>query len=123
MRRLDLNIFSWGWSGSAPANWNSGGFAVSQYQTDPDPDSIAYTCNGGPNEAICMWAEIQTTAYTVNNYNDKDGECGEYESTSILFSPNTCNNKPAYYCVAGPCSQIPQFYDTENAPAGGPAEC
>lgn len=111
------DTYNWGWSRNPPNGWISGRFPVlSTYQ--PEPQTV--TCNGGPGETICLWSEIQTTAYTVENTEILADGCGGYKSLSILYSPWRCWNRPRYYCVKGACvAGGGQYYETENATGGG----
>lgn len=115
--------YSWSWGLNPPGSWINGGFAVSE----SEQVSESFTCNGTPGETICIWSTLQTTAYTVANYDEgRFDSCGRQVGTSIIFSPNTCFNTPSYYCVGGAnnCRTKDQFYyDTANAPAGGPPTC
>lgn len=111
------------WSLNPPSYWINAGFTVEKSIMQ----SEAFTCNGNPHETICIWSVVGTTAYTVGNYDRGSFDtCGALAYTSIIFSPNECNNTPNYYCVAGAsnCRTLNQFYyDTNNAPATAAPTC
>lgn len=86
------------------AEWISGGFSVEESVTTGN----TYTCDGNPNDEICVWATIPHTAYTVHDINE---HCGGPQDSRILKSPNTDWDTPTgYYCVVGTCRSEGQMY-------------
>lgn len=113
--------YAWTWGLNPPGYWINGGFSVSSSETE----SEEFTCTGKAGETICIWSEIETTAYTVTNHEEGHfSTCGPVVDTSIIWSPNECFNTPKYYCVVGTCrNKNDLYYDTADAPAGGPPTC
>ncbi|MCJ1230185.1 hypothetical protein MMC12_006857 [Toensbergia leucococca] len=69
----------------------------------------SYTCNGGPGDTICVWVNLQHTAYTV--WTDW---CYTDPNPYVVKAPHKDNWGGKYYCVVGTCRNNGDEYWNDN---------
>ncbi|KAH3904290.1 hypothetical protein HBI56_008770 [Parastagonospora nodorum] len=118
----ESETFSVGFSltiASPGGGWISGGFSVSKSWTGGESTS----CPGKQGQEVCVWLNIQHTAYTVQDvsYNSCLPPPNKKGPPYIMKSPNKANRGGGFYCVIGACrAKGDEYWREDFAPAGGP---
>ncbi|EWY85799.1 hypothetical protein FOYG_12905 [Fusarium oxysporum NRRL 32931] len=87
---------AFGWTATANIDFVALGFTV----TESYNIGSSYTCNGGPNDTVCVWYKVANTAYVgrVPDVFLHTNECDKHSKQVLMAAPNVGNDGGGYVC-------------------------
>ncbi|KAF5261684.1 hypothetical protein FOXYS1_7615 [Fusarium oxysporum] len=106
---------AFGWTATANIDFIALGFTV----TESYNIGSSYTCNGGPNDTVCVWYKVANTAYVgrVPDVFIPTNDCDKHSKQVLIAAPNLGNDgggfRPTTFCIAAELAHV-----LEIAPKG-----
>ncbi|QKD60083.2 uncharacterized protein FOBCDRAFT_206790 [Fusarium oxysporum Fo47] len=87
---------AFGWTATANIDFIALGFTV----TESYNIGSSYTCNGGPNDTVCVWYKVANTAYVgrVPDVFIPTNDCDKHSKQVLIAAPNLGNDGGGYVC-------------------------
>ncbi|EXK79730.1 hypothetical protein FOQG_15711 [Fusarium oxysporum f. sp. raphani 54005] len=87
---------AFGWTATANIDFVALGFTV----TESYNIGSSYTCNGGPNDTVCVWYKVANTAYVgrVPDVFLPMNDCDKHSKQVLIAAPNLDNDGGGYVC-------------------------
>ncbi|EXL90993.1 hypothetical protein NOF04DRAFT_18309 [Fusarium oxysporum II5] len=81
---------AFGWTATANIDFVALGFTV----TESYNIGSSYTCNGGPNDTVCVWYKVANTAYVgrVPDVFLPMNDCDKHSKQVLIAAPNLDND-------------------------------